>query len=458
MAINHCGRRCAVWVLALFAIALHSCSGGISGTGDGGPIIVVTNTDLIESSSTIGTGDGGIDGTTDGTTDGTAQTDSPASLTLPVQIYYAFPAPLIALPDSATPDTSVYAALREQFTAATDILLDAQVWVDLVSAQLPDTTSACFADTSCISSQLSTGYLYSADTLQNDLTRRLNSIDPLLPEDTQLAFENSIREQLNANLNTVIDIGVDNALSVTGDQHNIRLQSGDATLDLTWRLDNGVTVIRYTTPAITLQARHQTDANRFTLRFYNRQSTSVLAAAFESVDGGRLFEGDLHRAGNTPMQHYFRGFSSQQGGTLIARDPNRDATQSLSRERYLSSGQLTSQQVCDRCEVSENWLEQLDSATPDDAQYVAFEERFGGFEQSIADDISLSNLDATIDEWVVTNNESEQSPNLNAACHGQRVGDALRNICWTLALDPEQARTYREQLQPNGDLSYQLLD
>jgi hypothetical protein len=184
----------------------------------------------------------------------------------------------------------------------------------------------------------------------------------------------------------------------------------------------------------------------------------VLAAAFESVDGGRLFEGDLHRAGNTPMQHYFRGFSSQQGGTLIARDPNRDATQSLSRERYLSSGQLTSQQVCDRCEVSENWLEQLDSATPDDAQYVAFEERFGGFEQSIADDISLSNLDATIDEWVVTNNESEQSPNLNAACHGQRVGDALRNICWTLALDPEQARTYREQLQPNGDLSYQLLD
>ncbi len=462
MAIDQPGRQCAAWVLALCAIALQSCSGGISGTGDGGPIIVVTNTDLFDSGAPIDGGiiDGSADGTTDGTTDGTAQTDSPELLSLPPRVYFAFPAPLVGASVEAATQSAVYSPLRETFTAASASLLDAQVWIDLVAARLTEARGLCATDNICIASQLSGSYIYTDAIQQADLARRIALIDPLLAEPSRLALENPIRSQLNANLNRVIDISVNNFQpAVAGSLiTTIQLQTDGVTLDLSWRSDNNATAIRYTTGDTTLFAKHHANGNRFTTRLHDRQTASVMAAAFEPADNGMLFEADLHRTGALTAQHYVRGFSDQQSGTLISRELASAAALPLSRERFLSSGQVISLQLCDRCASTGSWIEQLADAIDSTEQFANFDRRFGGFEQTIADDVTLENLDDTIDEWLVTRGASDQSPALNAACSGQRVENALRNICFSIAIDPDQARLYSEQLQPNGELDHQRLD
>ena len=98
MNASHYGHGAAIraWLFAVLAILLNACSGGISGTGDGGPIIIVNN---IETTLDTGIGDiadgpdgsadgnadggtdGAVDGATHGTTDGatSAPTDSRSS-------------------------------------------------------------------------------------------------------------------------------------------------------------------------------------------------------------------------------------------------------------------------------------------------------------------------------------------------------------------------------------------
>ncbi len=474
MAINHCGRCTAnsTLLLALSIIFLGGCSGGISGTGDGGPIIVVTNAENLDSSLTImpidgapdGTADGTADGATDGTTDGTADgtsdgttgsgmdTVNTESAQLP-QVYFEFPATLAGEPVATNSTLSVYQPLRAQFNVVNQRLLDTQVWIDLVATQLTVAEGPCGTNIDCIAEQLDTAYLYTSDIMMRDLDRRVASLDPQLSTAERSARTSEIRNRLITNLDSTIELAVDNYQP----NQQIRITSGGAILDLTWRPGSDTSAMRYTDNNITLHAMHYANNSRFTFRLYSRTEALLLTAAFEPVSDGLLYEADLHQADQS-SENYVRGFSDQLSGTLLARHPADDTDTPLIRERYLSGGELLSLQLCERCETTPDWQEQLQNPGDSDQLYALFESRFGQFEQTIADDLTISNLDESVDEWLVTNSTSSTLPNGNEACSGQRVGPNLRNICWTINIDPNQAQVFQEQLQPNGELNYQLLE
>lgn len=433
------------WLLAVFVL-LSGCSGGISGTGDGGPIITVTNGE-----STLDTG---ADITPDGTTDGATAPTTAVPDSLPTQIYLTLPATLVGETFATSSVQSAYQPLRAAISRATSILLDAQVLVDLVATQFNTGVTQCDADANCIGELLDQSYLYSVNVLERDIQRRLALLDPQLPESDRLARETAIREQLGVNLNATIALTVSDYQSFfpTAAQQSIRISSAAATLDLTWRSD-GASNLRYTRADIALHAKLD-ENQRFTLRLYDRQTATVLAAAFEPLADALLFEADLHRANDTQTQRYMRGYSDALSGTLLSRDPA-STSEVQQRERYLSDGQLISAQTCaDACTDTPVWTEQLSNAMDSTSQFESFEARFGQFEQTIADDIMIDNLDPSIDEWVVTSGERPDATGSTTLCSGQRVADDLRHFCFTAQLAASSAKVYREQLQVNGELVY----
>lgn len=478
MNASHYGHGAAIraWLYAVLAILLNACSGGISGTGDGGPIIIVNN---IETTLDTGIGDiadgpdgsadggtdGAVDGATDGTTDGAtvAPTDSvpPESLALPERIYLTLPATLVAsssadVANEQPPVPTAYQPLRAALGSAINLLLDAQVLVDLVGTQFTDSVALCDADTDCVDAQLDTVYLYDAQILERDLARRVAVLDPNLPASDRLSLETTLREQLGARLNTTVALTISDyrAMVSTAVQQNMRISSGDATLDITWRPQSDTSSIRYARAGIIVHAKLDGADQRFTLRLYDRVAATLLAASFEPIANGILFEADLHRANDAQAQRYLRGYSDAQSGTLLARDPAADST-ARQRERYLSSGQLVSVQICTSdCGDAALWTEQLSNALDSDAQFESFATQFGQFEQTIADDIMIDNLAASIDEWVVSSGGVPDEAGGNTLCSGQRVGGDLRHFCWTMEIAPSTAQVYREALQRSGELVY----
>lgn len=449
------GTACQLWLSAAICAAvvlLASCSGGISGTGDGGPIIVISSTEISTELNQGGTADA------QAPTNGVA-TDSQSGL--PAQAYLPMPATLASLETvSLAAQPTAYQLLREQLTVAQQRQLQVQIWLDLLATDLAQITQSCSTASACAAAGFNNTFIYDSIIAEQDLARRLALIDPLLDPAARAEQLQQLQQQAQRNVGSSVMLSV-NRYQLGEPIGSLQFSTDDnQSVTVQWTGDGQSVALRYRDQQLSLNSfiSNTLDGTRYVLRQTGALSQTSLVAAFETAAEGLLFESDYHRAGNVDTQVYSRGISRTDSGVLISRHPSLEPAPPFSRERFVSSGAPTSLQRCDSvssdCSVDQNWSEELTVDPLARPAHEQFRTSFGGFEQTIADDLFIEQLDNSVDEWVIATPAEPIADNL--LCAGQQVGPYQRNFCWALSIDANRSQVFEETLSAAG-FSYQLV-
>lgn len=436
------------YLTIVFVLCLVGCSGGISGTGDGGPVIETGNT----------------------TSDATPDSMSPEGMnlrlpTLPGQLLLPLPPTLQQAPDSdRANDTSPGRQLRGEITSVLQDTTAIQADLILLQnhfnlGQNDNTLSDITCDSTCSLSNAQLSVVVNADT-EVQLSALTNS--------------NS-----NTGSNVLTDLRADGSLSYS----DVSLRSGLTGLfdsELRYRRDDGsVILLRWSADQLlvsvlaqntgsTLYSLLQADINQMTLRRTNHtlgdQSIQLTVVQGTDILGAdaTYIEADF----NTDQPRYYRAVGDQTRSAIFTDSLSADMMRY--RESTNASGQMTDLESC--VLPCEQWQSLVSSSTLDANYFDNRSDLIDRLSDALTNPLDVSDLPDQTTDFVITVDNAQADSQLPAisdasspssrsaafACAGQRLSTRVRVFCWLPT--PLNSRTYLfDELRVNNTLTYTLI-
>lgn len=437
MSLFCTSKRYSLWFRRLCTIAascvwLTGCSGGISGTGDGGPIVVIDPTASEQN--------------TDASPDGTVSGNSGAQTAFnhqvfPQQLTTQFSTAALSalnLNDriSGLPEVPVAQKISSQLNAITQQNRQAQLDLANIEEFLLDTLEQCDSSDPCSSVPDVITTTLSSNTLEFQ-----QSLQPLATpaEGDQFTYSNISYTRETAGY-------FDQKLKYTN-------QNG-TDVALKWTADNQLISIQTENNTIVTYALTDLRQSTTTLRTENKATGTIFHAEIKgTVATGTTIEADWHSG---EQQHYVRATADETSITLYAIHPT-DFNASRTRETF---DVLAGNYVIESCTAGnracDDWQTVANNGTAIGARLTATEPTLGDFSLSISSNIQV-NLPAEVNEFVIaTGIDSAQPEPLSLVCGGQRVQASVRTFCWQ-PLPLAGAIQFYEETTGNGSPSYQQL-
>lgn len=436
------------YLTIVFLLCLSGCSGGISGTGDGGPVVDTGNT------------------TSDAAPDGMSPEGMNLRLPiLPDQLVLTLPPTLQPAPDSdRAGDTSPGQQLRRE-----------------ISSALQDTT-AIQADLILLQNHLT---LRQNNNTLSDITcaNTCSLINAQLSVDVNADTEVQLSALADGNSNAESDVLTDLRAADRVSYSDVSLQSGltgmfDSQLQyrrndgsvilLRWSADQLLVSVLAQNTGSTLYSLLQADINEMTLRRTNHiagdqsiQFTAVQRTELLGADATYI-EADF----NTDQPRYFRAVGDQTRSAIFTDSLSTDMTRY--RESNDASGQLTDLETC--VLPCGQWQSLASSSTLDENYFDNRAELIDTLSNALANPLDVSGLPDQTTDFIITVDNTQpdsQLPVINDAaspssrstafaCAGQRLDTRVRVFCWLPT--PLNSRTYLfDELRINNTLTYTLI-
>ncbi len=413
----------------LCCFLLIGCSGGISGTGDGGTVIGI---------------DPSIDSNTRPSSSGDSVSTIPPVFTHQVfapQLITNFSAALLNANDldDNTPDLPfrpVSQKISEQLNTLTQQSIQVQLDIANIEELLLDVLEQCDSTDICSDVPSAITTTLSPDTLAYQQL--------LQPQSTGIVGEQTLYNNVLYSRETAGYF--DQKLQYTN-------QSGTRVV-LQWTTDNQL---------VSLVARSNTTVTYFltdfqqattTLRIEDKAATTVFHAVLNGTAAvGTTIEADLHG----DQEHYVRATADETSILLFAVHPT-DSTIMPTREAF---NLLTGNYAVESCTVinttCEGWQLVASDGSTIGTRLTAVEATLGDFSLTISSNLQVT-VPAEVNEFVIANdNGIEQPATLSLVCSGQRVLTTVRSFCWQPLPLADTVKFYEEVLDNDGNFIIRLL-
>lgn len=421
---------CRINIILLSCFWLIGCSGGISGTGDGGPVVVI---------------DPDNTGTEDVSPDASATVTSTTPSVFDHQIFpqrltTQFSGALISSRNldqriSDLTEIPVTQKISTQLNAVMQQSIQAQLDLANIEELLLESLEQCDSADPC-------------STVPNAITTTLS------PE--TLDFQQSLQPQTaQAESNVFSYSNVSYARETAGyfDQKlQYTNQSGTSVL-LQWTTDNQLVSVVAENNAITTYLLTDFRQGTTTLRTDDKTSATVFQAVLNGTAAvGTTIEGDWH--GN--QQHYIRATADEASVVLYAIHPT-DSTVMPTREVFdVISGNYAIEACTTENAVCANWQTVANDSSAIGARLTANQATIGDFSLSISSSLQIS-IPAEVDEFVIATDIGTEQPEARSlVCSGQRVLDSVRSFCWQPLPLAGAVQVYEESTG-NGNAVFQQL-
>lgn len=404
-------------LLAIICSGVVACDGGISGTGDGGPIVIVDNSE--------GTGSDTSDmgSTASSEADGSTLTNG----TLPLDVF-----PPLLLPE-----------LNNTLLAANDF--DSRFTVLSLSQQL--------------SIQITAAQQQSLEVVQHLVALETQLIDSLVSCDNTPTCDT-----LPVNVTIEAAQDSDNNTTTTYSEVSYLPQTaGYFDKQLTFTNNAGTTVLRWTTDRQLISLVTENNSallylfsdltqSQTTFRREEKSSGSIVQSVFQSTSDAIAIEADLHG----DQQHYIRASMNNGLVNLYAIHPTDPNVKQLREGFNLNANQYAIDSCTTGTEICTDWQTDHGSESASTTLLENTQSTTGNFSVSMASDLTV-NVPATIDEYIITpgTDQSQPAPR-SLICGGQRVQSAIRNYCWQ-PLPLESAVQFFEEEKTGNSIEYRLL-
>jgi len=440
-------------VLLSFAL-LASCDGGISGTGDGRPVIIANNsinTDTLADVDGNGSESDGFPASSSDSDGGGG--NAPEQDNVDVQMPPAeqhLPLP-ITLPNSLP--VPIPAALSANNGVSDDSIINrisplANALVTQTSRLSQSLEVLINADSDPLTPEDTSTLLEEIVTLCSDF----NSCDPAFNSSQDSLRINRFQRFSNPNYNWIFEFNFDIDSSA-------RMRWNDSQTLIETTIDS-------TALSINILYVDMDGATRTTLRVIDKINAAALTMILTPREDGTFIEANWQTDGIPQQQLYIRGLTSNALTTLFSRHPVDQGRQPLSREIISGDGRSLSLQVCDSgsadCAIETengNFIEQLADPTPDSQQrFDQFINDFSGFDNTLANDLTASNIPQNVDNFLVASaSNADELTAFNSFCNAQRFDQQFRTFCWTLDAITSSVNVYSE-LTEGGQFVWRLLD
>ena len=436
----------------VFFLVLSGCSGGISGTGDGGPI--VTDTNDIES-----TGDAAS----------TPDSQMPRVALFPEQLLLSVPESMLSASTVVTADSNSVMSpgvrLTQGLTASVAETTAIRIDLQLISGHLLTTPFSSAGEVLCTTD---TGNDCEFAEAQLSILADANAE---IMAASLLAANPTTTESLSA-VGTLQAIRAGDAINY----NNVSLQSGlagyfdnrlqynraDGTnITVQWSADGLLVSILAQHSTATLQSLLQADNGEMTLRRtdHQRGDSSIQMRAIQNVAGlaadATYIEADL--SDDEPF--FSRAIGSAAVAAIFSESLLDDATRY--REANDATGQLIQLETC--INPCAQWQSLFSTQTLPDNFFEANAELIDNLSESIGNPIDTAFLPAQVGAFVVTTGDSADLFASDSAtladrlvCGGQRASIGVRAFCWQPTPLGTRAFVFEES-RSNGSTTYTLL-
>ena len=417
--------NCGILV-SLMCLVLVACSGGISGTGDGGDVIVDNN----------------------GLTDGA---DSMASENMPVDALAPeiFPPQLIVSinnglttiypADNRFPTQPVTHLISRQLGELSDISVTTQVDIALLETQLLDQIQQCQNTSPCQLTQGNVNAVVTQDTIAYELSLQTDAAaDAIRVAGTEESFTNiqyasDLQGYFDKSLKYTRNDGLEVFIRWTNDRQLISTQTSNSAEAF----------------YILSDLRQQT----MTLRREDKTTTTVFhAVASNDSDGNTSVEADWHGT----EEHYVKAIATATTLTLYSLNPT-DSTATRFREAltlpqqsYTIDSCVTSGDTCD------TWISVAMDEGNVTNRFSATQDTIGNFSLTLTDAPQPTLADDVREFVISADTNSNQPLPQSLYCAGQRVIETVRTFCWQ-PLPLEATSAFFEETLTSGGLGYRRL-
>ncbi len=423
-----------VKILLVAGALLSACDGGISGTGDGGPIVVIPDA-------------------------GSSPTDSlPESLyyehltTLPQQSVLALPAPLVSRPSTAQPLNSIAAAHSQLLGTVALTGIQVQTDFSLIEAAISESLQLCANELQCTSvpSEVLTSY----------------SPEISATEQHQLQTFTGTDADSSGRFVSFTDLTFGPSLSGYYDQSLTYSREDGSRVRAQWTAGSSIVSLLVDSSTMTLHTLLEKNStrNRMTFRVEDRSGSSVrvLNAVAESaadVPSTVTVISDLY----IDRVYDVHAIGNDFNAAVFTRHPT-DTNQARQRELITANGQIYNIQSCTNISDCNDWITvftNAESADPEpDTKYTELEAQARDVAPSQG--ITVTNLSADVLSFVLAAGTSAPSA-ADIVCSGQQQipedsdSERTRLFCWQPLPLQQSVRVYRT-ISNSGTLEYQLLD
>ncbi|OED36784.1 hypothetical protein AB833_25565 [Chromatiales bacterium (ex Bugula neritina AB1)] len=432
----------------LICTTLVACDGGISGTGDGGPIVITPN-------------GGNTNMTTDLASNEQAQTPYGLLNTLPSQVLTELPDPLISIP--ATSVTSSFAApFNQQLQTLVIAGIQVQTELALIESVLEETLQQCAIQQRCSSIPA---------TLQIPYTQDIASI-----EQQQLQRLLFTASRQSGQVITLNNLQFESSLAGYYDQRISYVRTDRSIVSIKWTSDRRIVSLLIDDARTVTQTLLSIDGtkNRISFRQADKDGATsqpqILSAVLESDFTRAEFPGVTIEANwHTGKQFYIRGLSNTNTAVFL-QQPALDITENPQREIANRVGEIINIQTCTTGIDCTDWTTFFSTdALPDErinSLYTDFETGFGDSSITTTAAIDIRGVSTDVNTIVLSPGDSlSGGPEAtDPVCSGQRVRGRFSNnftgtlkiICWQPLPLQEEVSVYEESIQ-GSTILYRLI-
>ena len=371
-------------LLTVCCLTLVACGGGISGTGDGGPIINVGTLENVT----------GVDITGSDTT-ATEDTDTESTAT---QLQF-FPSRL-------------HININETLLAASNL-----------NSRFPDLTVLS------LSQQLATEF---AESLQQSLQtlQHLNGLESQLLDLLLICDNTNSCDDLPATV-------TDSTQTIFSDIRYLPQTAGYFDKQLSFTTDNNTTVLRWTSDQQLVSLVTENNSallyqfsdlarSRTTLRREDKLTSTILHSVLISQGSANSIEVDLH----SDQQRYIRASADDESLILYAVHPTNPAITQVREAFNLSTSQFVIESCLTQSESCDSWQSDQSSTNNPADLFGDSQTSLGDFTQTLTADLTVT-LPDIVNEFVIASATDQPQPAARAlVCGGQRVFSNLRSFCW----------------------------
>lgn len=427
-------------IVSIACLLLNGCGGGISGTGDGGPVTAV---------------DADISGTGNAPTDSSnGERETFELQVLPEQLSLLIAEAFTNPADTTFSSSNVPASIPDileplqlPLRALTLEIISVQIDLVLIEKIAAGELVTCSTQPTCTTLPTTITADYSPDiaAFEESLKRPLGTEGSTptgsLIEYSAIKYQPELSGFFDEQLSYTRENGSRVAVQWTEDEETISLYSESDSSTNYVLLQNDQTV------------------TRATVRRTSKVPPGILQAVLQSdpsdaLEGRRttFIEADLH---TQTRQSYVRAFADGDFTTAFSQHPV-NSDQPSYRYAISSDGSPLSIDSCIR--RSDNSINCLDwqnefanvqqAETGSNQRFNTFENRFGDFATTLTDTMAVGSLPSSINEYVVATDQPATMPASDEiACGGQRLHAQLRNFCWQPLPLPEPTRLLEELIQ-----------
>lgn len=468
----------------VFLLWLSGCSGGISGTGDGGPVVTIDGS---------GNGNGGATTGNSSPEDNlpeTADTTASQLASFPQQLFLTLPNTLQTASMAST-NNSQGDQLRQAITSSQQDMIAVQIDLFLLDAYLNpgdtdvqltgditdtlgdaagnavNTRAVCTEDTGTVCVEIAQRFIVTVDNEAEALASRQQAL--YLPTALTTFSSNTRAGIRTGDAIAFENLSLQNGLSGFFDNRLQYRRDDDSQVTLLWSSDQQWVSLLARNADATLYSLLELDNNKMTLRRKNhlRNDTSIQLLALQNTANlpvdATYIEADL----NEDQPFFIRATGYPDISAIYAESllPSRQ----IFRETADATGKATNIDVCNApCLQWEVLLasQELASSTTRDSFFSSNRDIADRVSETIVSQIDTTLIPIQVNEFVIARNDSTGGTNPNQAtpdilssnlvCGGQRLSNGIKTFCWQPTPIGESVSIFEES-RANGATTYRLI-